>query len=208
MSRDGDDTIIWSFLVSESASKDSAKIWKTQEGRRISTGFLLSSAPRVQGCHGLSWAPNTPTVRLPKADKNLGIDGKTYLAFDSNDTQDGTVTSEGLKAHWLVHRFIISAVSNEVSDRRSASFINNGPSSLDLIMRKYLRDNTNGALLRPCNIRGNRKKPALYRGNAQGPLVVVCSFRHTDHGYSWKGVFEWGVGEALPDFAYETVLLV
>ena len=209
MSRDGDDTIIWSFLISESASKDPVKIWKSQEGRKINTGFLLSSAPRIQGCPGLSWAPSTPTVRLPKVVKGSPSDEKTYLAFDSANTQDGTITAEGLWGRWLIHRFSPATVSQGLANLPQPSLQDGRSTSFNRIIRKYSQgDNAVGALLLPCGVRSEGLKAVAYRGGLQGTLLAVCSMSASGQGYVWKGVVEWAVEEPLPEFSRETILLV
>lgn len=193
-SRDQDDIVIWSLLVDEKAIKDPIQIWKDQLGTTIPTGLLLSSAPRIQGHRGLGWAPCCPTVRLPpKADSNRD---KFYLAYEGADTMNGVMTPEGLRAKWLLHKFPSSPANSAPHLPRIAE-----------ISSRYLQNYTWGALLRPCSINGPRNIPARYRGNAQGPLLAICA--STDgQGWEWKGVYDWGISDPLPDFEFTDLLLV
>ena len=208
LSRDGDDSIIWSFLISENASKDPIKIWRSQEGRKINTGFLLSSAPRIQGCPGLSWAPSTPTVRLPGSSRELTTKEKSYLASDSADTQKGTITPEGLRGFWLIHQFSVTTASHGHVNVSQPSDDNDELISFDEIINRYLKDSAQAALLRPCGVKSEGVKAVPYRGEADGTLLAVCSVLDSGQAYKWKGVFEWDADEPLPEFTRQSVLLV
>ncbi|KAI9878617.1 MAG: hypothetical protein M1830_000384 [Pleopsidium flavum] len=193
-SRDNDDIVIWSLLINEKAIKNAEQIWKNQLGAKINTGFLLSSTPRFQGHKGLSWAPCCPTLRLPPdADSTRE---KVYLAYEGEETRSGVITSEGLQAKWLVHRF--PSLTADCTPRL--------PRIVEITSR-YLQKYSWGALLRPCASPGPWNVPAPYRGNAQWPLLAICG-SNDERGWEWRGVYEWGVSDPLPEFKWEELLLV
>ena len=59
-SRKGDDVMIWSLLANDDSCELPEKLWQSRarkyDGEFVHTGFLMSSAPRLQ-TEGLSWAP-------------------------------------------------------------------------------------------------------------------------------------------------------
>lgn len=201
-SRRGDDILIWSLLVNERATKDVVKLWRGQLGKKVNTGFLLSSTPRIQGHWGLGWAPCTPT--LPSPSKTDLTGENFYLSYDGEDTFRGVMEADGLQAKWLVHIFSTSAGGESVNDRASGSVI---PHRIIEIAARHLENFQWGALLRPCPVRGPRVIPTQYRGNAQGPLLAVCG-SNDRRCWEWRGVYEWDSDTALPEFAIEELLLV
>lgn len=201
-SRDGDEILIWSLLINKKATKNVVQLWKSQIGTKIQTGSLLSSAPRIKGCQGLSWAPCSPTLQSPP---NSDVTGKrTYLPYDGEDTGAGVVTAEGLQAKWLVHKFCASVEGGSMNHQANGASIN--PELIDIAAR-YLENYQWGALLRACPASGPRNVPAQYRGNARRPLMAVCG--STDGRFwEWRGVYEWNTNAALPELKIEDLLLV
>ena len=180
--RDGDDIVIWSLLAHERAIKDVMELWKSQVGSIIRTGFLMSSAPRIQGQTGWSWAPSSPTLHLsPSTDLNQN----TYLAYDGESSQGGLITSEGLQATWLVYEF------HSTSDE-NLKFPHNVRHA-----RRYLKGHRLGALLRPGQLPGLRRVPAPYPGRAKEPLIAICG-SNDGQQWEWMGVYEWVSGDPVP----------
>jgi len=66
-SRPGDDMVIWSLLTNlEKPIYSAIDIWKCQVGKRVPTGFFMSSATRLRN-KGFSWAPASPYA-APRSD--------------------------------------------------------------------------------------------------------------------------------------------
>lgn len=206
--RDGDDVVIWSLLAGERAIKNVAELWKSHEGAKIQTGFLMSSSQRLQGYNGLGWAPSCPTLQSsPSKEPDRVL---FYLAYDGENTQEGVITSEGFWAKWLIHKFLVS----------SAHYGVRFPGNI-AISSRYLRNYCWGAILRPAPRRGPRYIPALYPGKAKDPLVAVCG-SNDGRCWEWKGVYEWATIDPSPeldpygkepdasqrDFIIEDVLLI
>ena len=207
-SRDGDDVVIWSLLTDETAIKNVVELWKSQEGAKVRTGFLMSSNQRLQGYKGLGWAPCYPTLQATRS-KDLNHQN-LYLAYDGNDTQEGAITSEGLRAIWLTHKFLVCSPQSDVRFPRNVT-----------ISSRYLQNYGWGAFLRPVPCSGPRYVPAPYPGKARDPLVAVCG-SNDGRCWEWRGVFEWATDDPLPrlypngtqpdgpprDFVIEEVLLI
>ena len=185
LSRDGDDVVIWSLLANEKAMNNVVELWKSHIGHKLHTGFLMSSSPRLQGHRGLSWAPSCPSLR-PQL-RQISNGSPHYLAYDGLRTRKGTITSEGLQAQWLVHRFNLSSVQCKFRFP-----VNVANASLKL------QGCTHGAFLRPVPASGMRYVPAPYLGKASNPLVAVCG-SIDGRCWEWRGVFEWANGDPLPD---------
>ena len=60
-SRKNDEITIWGLLSKLKAPKNALQLWESSE--YVSTAFLMSSAPRVEGSTGYAWAPTTPYIR-------------------------------------------------------------------------------------------------------------------------------------------------
>ncbi len=131
----GVEILIWSLLVDQKATKDVVKLWKNQTGNKINTGFLLSSAPRIQGVQGLSWAPRSPTLQSPSS-TNLTSE-RFHLSYDGADTRRGVMMPEGLQAEWLVHVFSTSMREESVNVIASDSAI---ASTIIDIAARYLEN--------------------------------------------------------------------
>lgn len=110
--KDRDVTMIWSLVCGSKLVKASVDFWKSQVGQSLTTGFLLSSSPRLEGEHGFSWAPSRPNLLPPTADthwffNNITSKGekkKVWPAYDGEGSSRGFITEKGFKAEWLVCR--------------------------------------------------------------------------------------------------------
>ncbi|KAF8848519.1 hypothetical protein BDZ45DRAFT_810739 [Acephala macrosclerotiorum] len=121
-SRPDDNLVIWSLLFSDAghsfnlqeleldrnnphasrgvrdAAHHSAKeMWKNQYS--VSTSFLVSSAPRIQGVKGLSWAPCSPVP--DKVDAKQGL--RRYYPYEDigDEVTRGFIRHTGLVAEWF-----------------------------------------------------------------------------------------------------------
>jgi hypothetical protein len=70
-SRADDEVVIWNLLTGGPEHKDTVTLWKSQT--HVRTGFLISSADRIQGSAGFSWAPRSPYVRPQR--RSVALDG-------------------------------------------------------------------------------------------------------------------------------------
>ncbi|KAI4265066.1 MAG: hypothetical protein L6R38_009674, partial [Xanthoria sp. 2 TBL-2021] len=163
----GDDLFIWSLMIDDFENESPVEMWKRQVGKKIPTGFLISSAQRVQGYRGLGWAPYLPVV-LPQT-KQSNANGRSYPAYDGGETSRGTIDREGLRAKWLVY---------EISDDFHSS------KAYKQHLSQYLGGFKWGALLQVMPCSGPRNIAVPYRG-ALGAVVVVCG-SHDKITWEWK----------------------
>ena len=199
--RDGDDLLIWSLLIGDLEDKSPVEMWARQIGKHITTGSLISSAPRVQCVPGFGWAPYLPTPVVHVQEPNKFP--KAYPAYDGNETSKGQITKEGLRAKWLISYFV-DPTSFWFSQRDTQT---SGPTRLCTeIFDQYLRGFKWGALLQAAPRSGPRKIPARYRG-VLGHVVVVCG-SHNNVSWEWRGIYEWDADVLLPSFTFEDILLV
>jgi len=190
-SRDNDDVLIWSLLFNEKVFKTAQELWLADDVPHrygLNSGFLISSAPRIKGIQGLSWAPSRPAIRLAAEEEVQGQ--RAHLATASYNTSLCDITTEGLHGGWFIHEFICSEVV--------------APGQLLQITHTYLGGCHLGALLTPItlNVQG-QPVPASFRGDAMGPLFAICGRGDGYFPWVWKGVFEWDESESLPEFHRE-----
>ncbi|KAF1346542.1 hypothetical protein BDV97DRAFT_391530 [Delphinella strobiligena] len=179
-SRENDNVIIWGLLAGEEHVSDATSLWRSQmdRGKRLSEGIredlrklypdehttyapstpgwvvysgaLLSSVPRIKTTRGLSWAPSFPTA-FPQPNANPLHHRYPSRGMSSCVAQfdDNFLTCE-----WLVHEFIgFSALSRCIRAILPLFPATGKEHELSHgIAAKYLRNYTNGAVLRPKHI--------------------------------------------------------
>ena len=181
--RDGDDLLIWSLLIGDVADKSPVDMWRRQIGKSINTGSLISSARRVQGHLGLSWAPYLPTVLQHNQDpSNVS---KVYPAYDGSETFRGKITKQGLRAKWLVHRVPDLVILGTPRIGLQSSIFSAAYSE---IANQYLNGFEYGALLQPLPRTGPRNMAPRYRG-VLGHVMVICG-SHDGTAWEWIGIYE------------------
>lgn len=96
----GDDIVIWSLISGIHVFFDAESLWRGRVGRKVCTGFLMSSAPRLH-VPGFSWAPETPYVRRMGNGLYADLLGP-FLVYDVEESEEAQITSRGLDGPWLV----------------------------------------------------------------------------------------------------------
>jgi len=104
-SRPDDEVIIWNLLTGGPGHKDAVTLWKSQT--YVRTGFLISSADRIQGSAGFSWAPRSPYVRPQR--RSVALDGGKeqiytirFPSYDGMGSFCARITKDGLHGKWQV----------------------------------------------------------------------------------------------------------
>jgi hypothetical protein len=64
----------------------------------ISSAFLVSTIPRIEGVPGLSWAPARPNFPLSHQNESIGQVYSTLSGFEER----GMVTHLGFGCHWMI----------------------------------------------------------------------------------------------------------
>ena len=105
-SRKNDEITIWGLLSKSRAPNNVLQFWKSSG--QVSTAFLMSSAPRLEGMPGYGWAPVTPYIRPQRREVQLDEKSKhvysvRYPSYDGRGSYTARITSQGLWSLWLVH---------------------------------------------------------------------------------------------------------
>ncbi|KIW70014.1 hypothetical protein PV04_02325 [Phialophora macrospora] len=204
--RDEDDVLIWNLLIGDVPRQDAAEMWKRQIGMKISTGALVSSAPRLRDVAGFHWAPSRPTLpRRSTTSAYPTAHDETFLAYDGGDAKDAEITPAGLRGKWLTCRFT-TPTTPDVHDGMHSVDDNSADDKLALIAKRYTADFAHGILLQVCPTRGPSNVALPYQGSNNHVLVVCGS--HNALGWEWRGVYEWERTCPLPPFVVEDILLV
>ncbi|KAL9043919.1 MAG: hypothetical protein Q9214_002908 [Letrouitia sp. 1 TL-2023] len=210
-SRIGDDVIIWSLLTGIGNYDVAEELWLSphtqavlSEYRYVSTGFLISSAPRSKK-QGLSWLPTTPYFK--SSERPMEDVHNSLRAFSAGDSMFGEYSDKGLKAYWLVYEFDtldLTPLERTAQDTGG---------ELKKIIQQYLKGHRWGALLQArlnvSSYTANADNVAKYKGQIDGTaLAVVGSCNSTrpsklpmeEGGWTWKGTYVWCNEVKLPDF--------
>jgi hypothetical protein len=192
-SRFGDDIVIWSLLTSDTPYYDAVDWWKSHVeafNLLIYPSFLVSSAPRITGIDGLSWAPSKPGIQL-----SSGLVSKTIYHPYDQFSRRVSIRRGGLTGFWGVHSFSIGdifASEGTVLGSWRKSFE-------DLGFR-------HGILLQTIIGYGNNKEKACRCHGSDGYLFGVCSSKDGQK-WKWMGVCEWPVGDSLPEFVIKEICI-
>ena len=214
-SRKGDDVIIWSLLADDDGCDSPEKLWQSRArkntGEFVQTGFLMSSAPRLQ-TKGLSWAPSTPYFKPLRENHSTQV--SSFRAFISSETWPGIITDKGLLAAWHVYEFDLTDIVK--SNVHVSGIIDDQIAILTRLCDLHLRDSRWGALLIPMSnfrtFERGEDTSTKYRGLVHGTLMAVLGSKSVskpsqkpaeDRGWTWKGTFEWDEKVCLPTFVEE-----
>ncbi|KAK4228282.1 hypothetical protein QBC38DRAFT_362133 [Podospora fimiseda] len=221
-SRPDDDIVIWSLLCEEKPSQTPKDLWVSIQQKNVrtevSTAFLMSKAPRVQGVPGLSWAPMRPN--LP-TESEYSIDFGNSFTIDHDNCTKGTITKRGLIAKWRIAIFPMNLKStvNLASTSKSTRH-------LGTLASRYLQGYRWGAIIQPSqDARSFLDLGQLKKGTAENLLVAILGTRdqrieplYTPRNllmqnpnatkWTWVGVHEWQAKQAeLPLMRPETILI-
>lgn len=236
-SRKGDDLVIWSLLIGldnesstalpfEGVEQDSeefcSRFWKTFVNRNISTGFLVSSAPRLT-TRGLTWAPRTTSCLTSDYEPAV------HSSFDGMNTSLARITDQGIVGDWMMYEFNVEDVRTSPLTAFSASNLRR---LKDICKKRFGDCCSRGALIHPVTdgskssvasliepVTGARIQPVAggvevnhgldyrgYRSNYGGTLLALLSKKehHDDQGlgWTWKGIWDWSDSVGFPPFKH------
>ncbi len=193
-SREGDDFVIWSLLMTEKTIFNNAEaFWKSMQGlalqnsaktgeifssaARIDIGYLVSSAPRLK-TRGLGWAPASPSLHFSTKTEQYGLN-----RFDFGPCESGYITTDGLVADWLLCRVDGTgfwSMMNSTAARLWKQSESQYPRNLARIRSRYLQGYRWGAILLPLEETngGNRQEPGCTwweeGSRSRRTVLVVC----------------------------------
>ena len=218
-SRSGDDTVIWSILVTGRALGSPKDLWRDKHhsnSEYVHTGFLMSSAPRLS-TKGLSWAPSTPYFKPLPQNESRGM--SSFRAFVSNETWPGIITARGLQASWHVYEFDTTNLAQP--SHQDGPPLGSQADILRQICSLYLQHSSWGALLQPMSnvstFEQDRDTTTKYNGLIRGTLLAVLGCNGPvrpsekppeQRGWTWKGTYEWSEHVPRPIFKAEHEFLI
>lgn len=204
--RPGDDVVIWSLMCAipqDDISDNPKGFWKSKIGYFINTGYLMSTAPRLQGVKGFHWAPRTPNVRssdplLPNA-----------YSSDGSGSEVGKVMKDGLEAIWLCYQ-VEDWHSHYYGGEIKGSLINKC-----WIEAQWLRAlHARVCLLMAKSQSVGRHFAAEDSGKDYSLVAVVFSDSKTakygntyEDEWTWSGTHVWPSSIPLPPMDWEKILL-
>ena len=224
--RKGDDIVIWSLLCRGKVASEPEQFWKSRmNAASLETGYLMSSAPCLQGVKGFGWAPRCPNTRSPTvAQPSVPLN---FHSSDGSGSEIGRITSSGLEAIWLVYEvqaednFKVAGGSHQTRNEDSTSHVTfpcaddflHATNPCWLAVEELRRSHPRVALLLP-------KSTAIGRhfgaedSKHRNPLVAVAFSDEVpqmkgdvEDEWQWAGVHEWNVRIALPEMEWQKILL-
>nr|AUW31389.1 hypothetical protein [Cladonia uncialis subsp. uncialis] len=239
-SRTGDDFVIWSLLIGldkdstvslplENGLQDSeefvARFWKILVNRSITTGFLMSSAPRVT-LPGLTWAPRTASCR------STDSWGPFQTTYDGTKTSLALITEQGIVSEWMMYEIDMESIKAMALDTFTSVFIKR----LKEICEETLNGCLRGALIHPVTdearntvqnqwpevnprqaelaVRSEGFRGLCYPGyqrrlgNMSLAVLGMSAQECSGLGWVWRGMYEWTDGVVSPPFALVQNVLI
>lgn len=147
VSREGDDIVIWSLILNGALCDTAEAFWRSRQDTTISTGFLVSSTPRLS-IPRFSWAPCCPTSHTLTATSNY--DQSYHMAFDGAESDSGLITAQGFSAFWLMYEFNGGRRKQfNFSTWNPRNFLTSASINIQRICTLHLQKYRNGVILRP-----------------------------------------------------------
>ena len=192
-SREGDDFVIWSLLMSEKTIFYNAEaFWRSMQGlalqsfaktgeiyssaTKINVDYLISSAPRLK-TRGLGWAPASPGLESPTHSQRHSL-----YEMNHEPSAKGWITVDGLVADWWICKFEgtgFLSMENPTAPRlREQCPESQCPRNLAKIRDTYLQGYRWGAILQPPEnpSAGNWWESSWRLGESS---LVVCGSKDT-----------------------------
>jgi len=206
-------------LSSTKLAGSAEEMWRNKIKARVNTGYLMSTAPRLENVRGFSWAPKNPGVYADLPDDS----NTSYFAFEGAGSVQGEITSRGLKADWLAYP--VDESESQLYAQPPVMMLtpqsDGTTSSVPLLRNKKINDCWGKAvgllksyegvyLLQPMSATtsgpylGARGRGVLESG---GTPIAICVSNDMEC-WEWKGVYEWPMDLKLPEFEPEFEILL
>jgi hypothetical protein len=198
--REGDDMVIWGLMTNTPPVSDAQLFWQRLAGTRVNTGFLMSTAPRLEGVRYLSWAPRTPYVRT--ADDMVA----EPPAHDGSGSERALITARGLVGDWLSWTVLSEgeARRSTTQSRYYQELYQDGSNEGLIFARRFLHERDSLGRARCVRVirtlasggQSGGKEPYMGlpgRNSDRGELFAVITRSSSENGecWSWRGVHYW-----------------
>jgi hypothetical protein len=226
-----DTTICWTLLMNAPVKREAVDLWRTQS--KVRTGYLVSSAPRVNNAEGFGWAPSSPYIRPIARSVELGDGRKQEFSicvpsYDGDGSLCAEITAQGLRGKWRaisIDRSLLEdyeelccekmpdpvAYQADEVDIENADMLFSHPDDA-LAWLKIANLLTRGAevrLLRP--LADDAVSPYVgssQRGHEFGLAAVICASTDMGLTWEWEGVFSWQESENYVGWEIKEMLIV
>ncbi|EXJ74219.1 uncharacterized protein A1O5_02514 [Cladophialophora psammophila CBS 110553] len=223
--------ICWTLLIKARVRRQAADLWKNE--KRVRSGYILSSAPRVGMIQGFSWAPQTPYIRPVRRSVRLE-DGRRqeytvrFPSYDGEGSLFVDITEEGLRGKWRVVKVDRSLLENnrelcceltltpeawedDEMDLENAELIYAHPDDALawLTIEELLDQGAQVRLLRAAAEDG--VSPAVgssQRGGNFGLVAAICASFNRGLSWEWKGVYSWQESENYQGWEVDEMLII
>lgn len=221
--RPGDDIVIWSLLSSISVHFDPLGLWKSKVGARMNTGFLMSSAPRLEA-RGFSWAPCSPNVRS----SDLQPTGGQHFSYEGAGSEVGLIGKKGFTAYWLFYEVRLDDAQIYAQRPTTITFRSITDQSTTLTLPgptinacwksviALFKHHKRVCILQPKSVADSRRYVAAKNRSVTRFTVIAVCFSNDEEDpddelnerWTWDGVHTWENGFDLPPMIPREVLLV
>jgi hypothetical protein len=221
----------WTLLMNAPVQSKAIELWKNQT--QVRTGYLLSSAPRVQEAEGFGWAPESPYVRPIK--RSVYLDGGRkqeytvrFPPYDGDGSLYAYVTTRGLQGKWRIVNFdrsLLEAAEDLCCEKLPPPNAYQG-TEIDIVPENMIFAHPDDALAwymidslltQGANVRLIRAlatdgvSPCVgtsQRGEDFGLVAAICASFDKGVTWQWKGVFSWQESENYEGWEVEDMLIV
>ena len=240
-SRTGDDFVIWSLLIGlnkdntlplpienelQESEEFAGRFWKILVNRYITTGFLMSSAPRLT-LPGLTWAPRTASCRSTDM-----FGGAFEGSYDGTKTSLALITEQGIIGEWMMYEIDMESIKATALDKFTPGRIRRLKEICEIFLGGCLR----GALIHPVTDEARNTvhnqiqdviplqkefavQPKDTRGmdypcyqGLRGDMLLAILGMSTQEcsglGWVWKDLYRWGDSVDFPSFVLVQNILI
>ncbi|KAF8851041.1 hypothetical protein BDZ45DRAFT_679425 [Acephala macrosclerotiorum] len=218
--RDGDEIVIWSLLSGIYVYQSAEELWKSKIKSRIATAYLMSTAPRLEGISGFTWAPKTPYIRRLPSGPETGIPG-LYSSYEGADSRLGLITPKGLVADWLVYYLRPEDARLYQEFSKTVAIVTNDGKRINSIIPgiritnycwqtafKLSEQHEHVALIQPCSF--NYAMPSYQavkdRDESTGEVFAICTSKDEEK-WVWNGVRVWP-SNIIPPMVVDELLII
>lgn len=223
--------ICWSLLINAPVERRAVELWKKQT--RVRTGYLLSSAARVDDVEGFGWATASPYIRPITRFVDLS-DGRKqeytvrFPPYDGDGSIYADITAEGLRGIWRIVDFDQSllesardlccemiyppeAYEDDDMNFEAAEMVFAHPDDALAwyTIEALLSQGAQIRLVRALAEDGvSPYTGSSQRGENFGLVAAICASFDKGSTWQWKGVFSWQESENYEGWVVKEMLMV
>jgi hypothetical protein len=218
-SRPDDEVVIWGLLNNLNGEKSALNLWRAQRG--IRTGFLMSSAPRIE-TKGYQWAPGAPYIRPQLRTVSLDEDPLSdrqqrymvcYQPYDGQGSYIAIKVDGGLQGQWMAQNMNASLLAEYRQNFCYKTPLAAEPTQQELnpdidemeevhqqpdtalachTIERLLGTGYEVRIVRPLAECGKIPyQGGMRRGESYGMVAAVCARKVHSDKWEWQDVYQW-----------------